>query len=136
MRKGILAAALVAIFSLALPSLAVIANPQEARMQFSKSDHRYVRSYFSSASNIQALSPGLKTYLRDTNVSSRNLRENAPLARNLMRLIRPAPRNLTNHLSVTASSGARVILIGRNVVLLRSKGNIVLDIVGDIRMRF
>lgn len=107
-------------------------------LQFSRSDVRMIRNYFTIQANLDALSPALKKYLTDNATLSRedrrSLMENRPLPGKLNKLTRPAPSNLTDHLTV-GGGDIRIVFIGRNIVLLQSKKQIVRDVVWDIRMR-
>lgn len=141
MKKLTVATVAVLAFLLVAPSnLAYAATPvagnDPAPTSFTRADRSTIYLFFGTKENFNALPKGLQNYLIENATlpgGRRALTKGRPLAGNLMKLLRPAPKGLMDGLSISRGS-TRVVLVGRNVVLLRSKGNVVLDFVA-LRLR-
>ena len=140
MKKLTVATVAVLAFLLVAPStLAWAASPaghDPAPTSFTRADRSAINLFFGTSEKINALPKGLRNYLTENATlpgGRRALTKGRPLSGNLMKLLRPAPQDLMDNLSVGRGQ-VRVVLVGRNVVLLRSKGNVVLDYVA-LRLR-
>lgn len=141
MKKLTVATVAVLAFLLVAPSTLTyaatpVAGNDPAPTSFTRADRSAINIFFGTSTSFDALPAGFKKYLKDNATlpgGRRALMRGRPLAGNLMKLLRPAPKDLMDGLSIGKGS-VRVVMIGRNVVLLRSKGNIVLDYVA-LRLR-
>lgn len=140
MKRLTVAVVAVLAFLLVAPSTLALAAPpvgNEAQPEnFTRHDRTFIYLFFGTSASFDALPEGYKNYLRENATlpgGRRALMRGRPLSGNLMRLLRPAPKGLMDGLSIGRGS-VRVVLVGRNVVLLRSRGNVVLDYVA-LRLR-
>lgn len=135
MKRFTVATVAVLAFLLVAPSTLALAAPpagnDSAPVYFSQADWMKIYLYFGNSANIEALPAGMKKYLQDNRTLPggwRALTRGTPLSPTLLKLVRPAPKDLVKDLSVGGGS-LRVVMIGHNVVLLDAKGNIVRDFV-------
>ena len=133
MNRMKVAGTLVAIAALLLTAAptqaAQSAVDSSTMLRFSSADVGAIPAWFADPANIAALSPAMQRYLEANRGKTVNLSRDKPLEKRLTGMIRQVPEDLRNQISPSGPS-LRLVMIGRNVVLLQGGGrNLVRDYV-------
>lgn len=122
--------AVAALLFVAAPIQAVqSAVDTSTTLRFSSADVSAIPAWFANPANIAALSPAMRHYLEASRGKTVNLSRDRSLEKRLTGMIRQVPQDLRDQLSPSGPS-MRMVMIGRNVVLLQGGGrNLVRDYV-------
>ncbi len=122
--------AVAALLLTAAPTQAVQSAVDTSTMlRFISADVGAIPAWFADPANIAALSPAMRRYLEASRGKTVNLSRDKPLEKRLTGMIRQVPADLRDQLSPSGPS-MRMVMIGRNVVLLQGGGrNLVRDYV-------